>query len=124
MGVKVVRRGSFSVVGTTLGPKVKRALLRAALRCEAKTKETVRHDTGYLQGSVQAIAPGESDPEGESGEYVSVVYIGAEYGIYQEFGTERMSANPALTNAAREAGAALGTELTAALAESATEAGR
>jgi HK97 gp10 family phage protein len=49
-------------------------------------------DTGFLRGSVDVEAMGETQ---------AMVGVGAEYGLYLEYGTSKMAARPFLTPAAK-----------------------
>lgn len=60
-------------------------LLQHAHLIEGSAKQKAPVDTGFLRGSIQV-----SNLEALR----KMVSVGAEYGIYQEFGTTRMSAQP------------------------------
>lgn len=63
----------------------------AALQTEAIAKPLAPVDTGFLRSSIQA-QKGDSDLTWEVG-------VGAEYGLFQEFGTYKMPAHPFITPA-------------------------
>lgn len=60
-------------------------LLQHAYLIEGSAKKKAPVDTGFLRGSIQV-----SDKEA----LLKLVSVAAEYGIYQEFGTTRQSAQP------------------------------
>lgn len=61
------------------------AVGRAALEMEAGMKARVPIDTGFLLNSIQSRKVGPAHWK---------VTVGAEYGIYQEYGTRHMRAQP------------------------------
>lgn len=58
---------------------------KAALDIEAHAKSRAPVDTGFLKGSIQATQISPTHWR---------VIVGAEYGIYQEYGTVHMAARP------------------------------
>lgn len=86
---------SFSKFSRAAESELDRALTTSALMVEADAKknQTPHVDTGRLRGSITHRLGGTKDkPFAEVGTNV-------EYGIYQEFGTSKMKANPFLTPA-------------------------
>lgn len=75
---------------------------RTAFKIEQRAKILAPVDTGNLRRSIQTAF---------EGDLTAVVFVAAEYGIYVEFGTRRMRAQPFLLPAAEEAIAAIGGEL-------------
>lgn len=71
-------------------PKAALAVSKAVTDVEAYAKGVVPVDTGNLRASIQ----------GESSGLQGRVNVGADYGIYVEFGTYKMAAQPYLTPAA------------------------
>ena len=69
------------------------AVTKAAFDVEAQAKALAPVDTGALKSSIQA------QPEGD---LAARVDVGAEYGIYVEFGTRKMRAQPFLEPAAEQ----------------------
>jgi HK97 gp10 family phage protein len=67
---------------------------RTGLRVEAGAKQRARVDTGYMRGQIRWMPA--SPLRGE-------VVGGADYTIYNEYGTVNMSAQPMFTPAAEEA---------------------
>lgn len=63
---------------------------KTALDIEAQAKLRAPVDTGFLRNSIQMNSTGELSAE---------VIVGAEYGLYLEFGTSRMGARPFLNPA-------------------------
>lgn len=57
----------------------------AAFDVEGRAKLTAPIDTGHLRATIQAM---------RRNEQLWVVLVGAEYGVYQEFGTRYMAAQP------------------------------
>jgi len=90
---------TFGVVMTSRIPAIMAAaqaqaaliVAKAALDVEGKAKMGAPVDTGHLKGSVQAKDISQLEWE---------VRVGADYGIYVEFGTSRMAAHPYLVPAA------------------------
>lgn len=62
----------------------------AALQCEALAKYLAPVDIGFLRSSIQA---------GPETYLVWIVKVGAEYGIFMEFGTTLVAAHPYFTPA-------------------------
>jgi HK97 gp10 family phage protein len=79
------------------------ALVEAAGRSvQAKARVLAPVDTGFLQNSIQMM---------KTGDLSAVVFVGAEYGVFVEFGTRRMRAQPFLKPALDEATARFGGEV-------------
>jgi HK97 gp10 family phage protein len=71
-----------------------RVVERAGLRVEAGAKQRARVDTGYMRGQIRWTPS--ADP------FVGEVVGGADYTIYNEYGTSTMSAQPMFAPAAEE----------------------
>lgn len=79
------------------------ALVRkAAFQVEAGAKLRAPVDTGFLRSSIQTAF---------EGDLTAVVFVGAEYGVYVEFGTTRQRAQPYLQPALEEVSRSIGAEL-------------
>lgn len=88
----------------------KKAVKKAALDVEGHAKVNAPVDTGYLRNSIYSVTADSSDYHGgdkslpEVGKPESdteaIVAVGASYGIFQEYGTRHMPAQPYLTPAA------------------------
>lgn len=89
MAVSLTSR--LPVIAAEMRPKAALAVQKTASDLEGHAKQNAPVDTGYLQGSIQAE---------QVAELTSVVNVGAEYGVYVEFGTSRMAAQPYLVPAA------------------------
>ncbi len=70
---------------------VRAAVSDTAHAIEADAKQRAPVDTGLLRSSIQARKIGDAE---------AVVEVGADYGVHQEYGTHKMSAQPFLTPAA------------------------
>jgi HK97 gp10 family phage protein len=81
----VIVYNKFPVIAAGLRGKVALAVRKTALDIEASAKAAAPVDTGNLQNSILAENTGPGSAR---------VTVGAEYGIYQEFGTNRMGAQP------------------------------
>lgn len=66
---------------------------RAGFRVEGRAKVKAPIDTGFLRASIQTTTP-------ET--FAADVSVGAEYGVFVEFGTVNQSAQPFLTPAVEE----------------------
>lgn len=73
----------------SLRPRVQEALQTAVHEIEAEAKMAAPIDTGYLRSSIS------SEVSGMEGR----VQVAAEYGVFVEFGTRYMAAQPFLTPA-------------------------
>ncbi len=69
----------------SLNMETDRVIASAAFQVEAEAKARAPVDTGALKNSIH------TEPKGNK---IYWVADGVEYGIYQEFGTHRMSAHP------------------------------
>lgn len=74
-------------------PKAEAAVTATVAMIEASAKGQAPVDTGNLRNSIQ----------GQSGGLEGRVNCGASYGIYQEFGTYKMAAQPFMVPAAEAA---------------------
>lgn len=103
----------LSALGATVrGEALSAGLRAAAFRVEFYARAGARVDTGFMRSSIYtktdrfsgyssagqagtgAMLPEADLPNTGPGEYVAVIACGAEYGIYNEYGTSRMSAQP------------------------------
>lgn len=75
------------VITATMLPKVDAVVTKAALDVEAQAKAKAPVDTGTLRNSIQARRTGPA---------AWVVSVGADYGVYVEWGTSRAAAQPFL----------------------------
>ncbi len=103
-------------VGERMLQTLDQIVRKAAFDIEAKAKAKAPVDTGFLKssiyvetahGSTYGKAGGEGNgemlPEVEPPKkYQAIVAVGASYGVFIEFGTSRMPAQPYLTPAAEE----------------------
>lgn len=80
----------FPEIARALQPKAMAIVARTALAIEGGAKSRAPVDTGTLRNSIQ------SSPSGTSS---WVVTVGADYGIYVEYGTRFMAAQPYFTPA-------------------------
>lgn len=80
------------VIAAAAPAKVAQALAATAFRVEARAKQTAPVDTGHLRGSIGA----------EGGGLRWRVLAAAEYAVFVELGTRRMSAQPYLVPALRQ----------------------
>jgi HK97 gp10 family phage protein len=83
----VVVSNKFPAISNAIPDKVDRVVRKAAFDIEAGAKDRAPVDLGTLKNSIQAgpVAKGHWR-----------VRVGVHYGIYQEFGTSRMPAQPYL----------------------------
>lgn len=65
-----------------------------ARHLQVRARQLAPVDTGFLRNSIEVL---------KTGDLSAVVFVGAEYGVYVEFGTRRMRAQPFFTPAADEA---------------------
>lgn len=77
-------------IAAQLEAKAGAAIGKAALDIEGRAKQLAPVDTGNLRNSITAE---------QQSALAWVVAVGAEYGIYQEYGTHKMGARPFLTPA-------------------------
>lgn len=78
--------------GGGVGPRAARALRKTASDVEADAKILCPVDTGNLRNSISTSVSG----DGRSGSMSAEVGPTAEYGVYVELGTSRMSPQPYL----------------------------
>jgi len=69
---------------------VSQVVRRTAFAIQARARRAAPVDTGFLRNSIQVE---------HQDDLTSVVFVGAEYGPYVEFGTSRMAAQPYFTPA-------------------------
>lgn len=81
--------GIDALIAATPG-RVTDLLDRAGFAVEGRAKALAPIKTGYLANSIQAET---------AGFFTRHVNVGADYGIYQEFGTYKMAAHPFLSPA-------------------------
>ncbi len=85
--------GGFSArmnaITAKLKTDTKQAVKKAVLRTEAGAKQLTPVDTGYLRNSISSSFS-QGGMEGKVG-------VGAEYGIYVEYGTRHQHAQPFIT---------------------------
>lgn len=82
----------LQTVGGRIGAPAAQAIRRTALAIEADAKALAPVDTGNLRNSISSEVTG----DGRFGAITAEIGPTAEYGIYQEFGTSRMAAQPFL----------------------------
>jgi HK97 gp10 family phage protein len=75
-----------------LGMNTAQVINRIAFEIESQAKQNAPVDTGALKNSINTSAASSLHP-------TATVSDGVEYGIYQEYGTSRMAAQPFLTPA-------------------------
>jgi HK97 gp10 family phage protein len=86
--------GTANQISARLRAAASRIVTATARKLEGRAKVLAPVDTGFLRNSIQAL---------KTGDLSAVVFVGAEYGVYVEFGTRRMRAQPFFTPAADEA---------------------
>jgi HK97 gp10 family phage protein len=89
----VVKMNKFPEIGSRMHSMLSAAVRKTAFDLEANAKDVVPVKTGNLKNSIQAISKDDLNAE---------VRVGAEYGIYVEYGTRRMSARPYMRPAAEK----------------------
>jgi HK97 gp10 family phage protein len=82
-------------IAAAIRPAAARAVAKAAFDIEGRAKTLAPVDTGALRGSIAAQ---------KVSDLAWRVSVGQEYGIYQEFGTRFMPAQPFLLPAAQAVG--------------------
>lgn len=80
----------IAAAGPRIGSRAAAALRKTAMDIEADAKAMAPVDTGNLQNSISTSITG----DGRFGSMSAEVGPTAEYGIYQEFGTSVMGAQP------------------------------
>lgn len=80
----------LSTAGARVGAKASAALRKTVFDIEADAKQLAPYETGNLKSSISSTITG----DGRFGSMTAEVGPTAEYGIYQEFGTSVMAANP------------------------------
>lgn len=80
-----VKLNRFPEIGSRMRTMLSAALRKTAFDLEANAKDTVPVRTGNLKNSIQTEMKGDLNAE---------VQVGANYGIFVEYGTRRMSARP------------------------------
>lgn len=78
---------------TKVKQEAKRVVDNAALRVEKKAVQLAPADTGYLKQHIVSSSDGPLSAK---------VVAEAEYSVYQEFGTRKMSAQPFMTPAVKQ----------------------
>lgn len=91
----VVEYNHLGRIAASIRPTCERIVAKAALDIEGRAKAVAPVDTGALRSSIGAR---------RVGELLWEVAVGADYGIYQEFGTRFMPAQPFLLPAAQAVG--------------------
>lgn len=86
-----VAQNNLGKVAAGLEPKAERIVAKTALDLEGHAKTRAPVDTGFLRASIQALKVGTAHWQ---------VRVGADYGVYVEFGTRYMAAQPYLNPAA------------------------
>ena len=75
----------FPMITTQLQQKAHLVVAKAAMDIEAQAKTRAAVDTGFLKNSIQAVKIRDGHWR---------VTVGAEYGIYVEYGTHKSAAQP------------------------------
>lgn len=83
-----VERNNLGDLDDVLYEELHQVIIKTAYDVEAQAKQRAPVDTGFLKSSIQAKQT--NDP------LTMEVVVGAQYGIYQEFGTVKMAAHPYL----------------------------
>ncbi|WP_422406965.1 MULTISPECIES: HK97-gp10 family putative phage morphogenesis protein [Gammaproteobacteria] len=81
----------INAITAKLQTDTKQAVKKAVLKTEASAKQLTPVDTGYLRNSISSSFS-EGGMEGKVG-------VGAEYGIYVEYGTSKQHEQPFMTPA-------------------------
>jgi HK97 gp10 family phage protein len=89
----VVKLNKFPEIGSRMRAMLSAAVRKTAFDLEANAKDVVPVKTGNLKNSIQTETKGDLNAD---------VRVGAEYGIYVEYGTRKMSARPFLRPAAEK----------------------
>ncbi|MEO1959592.1 MAG: HK97-gp10 family putative phage morphogenesis protein [Paracoccus sp. (in: a-proteobacteria)] len=87
---KIVQN-DFPKIAAALLPAARAIVAKTALDLEAHAKSRAPVDTGTLKNSIQATQVGGN---GVSGSVRWRVVVGADYGMYVEWGTVHMAAQP------------------------------
>jgi HK97 gp10 family phage protein len=91
MGVSFTMvRNDFPLLAARLEPRAENLAARMARQAADLARQRAPVKTGYLRSSIQSRHLGESEWE---------VTVGASYGVYVEYGTRKMAAQPFLTPA-------------------------
>lgn len=85
----------FDQIAAALSGVLSQVVQKTALDIQAGAQQRAPVDTGFLKNSIHT-EPGESDLEAQ-------IVVGADYGIYQEFGTRFMPPHPYLIPAVEAA---------------------
>lgn len=93
MTVSVSHSSRIPMVMAAVAAKAALYVAKAAHDIEAHAKDRAPVDTGFLKNSIAAR---------QEAPLAWVVEVGADYGIYQEFGTRRMAARPYLIPAVEQ----------------------
>jgi HK97 gp10 family phage protein len=88
-----VELNKFPEVGSRIRAQLSKAIRKAGFDIEAHAKNVVPVRTGNLKNSIQTEI---------KNDLLAQVQVGAEYGIYVEYGTRKMSARPYLRPAVEE----------------------
>lgn len=85
---------TIPLVAERISPNAKEAIYKTAADIEARAKVAAPVDTGNLRSSIRKRG---------INQHAAEVVVGAEYGIYVEYGTSRMGAQPYLQPAVEAA---------------------
>lgn len=89
--MRVAVDSGIGKIAAELEPRAARVVRKAALDLEGHAKGRAPVDTGFLRSSIQAVQVGPLHWQ---------VRVGADYGVYVEYGTRYMAAQPYLNPAA------------------------
>lgn len=92
--MSVVIKSRLGLIAEEAIPKAQAAVTKASLDIEMGAKSRSRVDTGNMRASIAARPAGALE---------AMVEAGAEYTIYNEYGTSKMSAQPMLRPATEQA---------------------
>ncbi len=117
MNLSVTVKNDFGKLTAAAIGQIDRAVRKAAFDIEREAKQRAPVDTGFLRASIYTVTKGGSgfkvSPSGATGaaqrtlfspvsltdSHEAIVAVGAQYGIYLEYGTRRSPAQPFMTPA-------------------------
>lgn len=86
----VIKNNDFGKIAAGMEPKAARFIAKAAQDIQAQAQTRAPVDTGILRASIQAVQVSPLHWQ---------VRVGADYGVYVEYGTRHMAAQPYLNPA-------------------------
>lgn len=99
----------WDAVAEEIDQQVNKLVRVTAFKVEASAKRSAPVDTGFLRNSIYVRTEDSSDARAQGGDLfpelpaaehnAAYIAVGAQYGIFQEFGTSHMPAHPYLVPA-------------------------